>query len=130
MSLFKPPYLRLLQALIFLLFFGYLGEAVQPQIIHRAPRTVRPTGENAIVLGQLCENPYVVAIPETAPEILMQVQQYVPSAFLTNSPLGMYIQAASFPRRLPAEGLSLQLRQRYLDARVIYRPVPCRPQRR
>jgi hypothetical protein len=78
------------------------------------------------ILGQLCENPYVVAIPARNPQILQQVQQYVPSAFLTDSRLGLYVQASSFGCRAPAESLSHQLRKHSLDARVVYKPVQCR----
>ncbi|MDX2098307.1 MAG: SPOR domain-containing protein [Leptolyngbyaceae cyanobacterium bins.59] len=84
------------------------------------------SGEEApIILGQPCDNSYVVAIPTRNFQLLDQVQTIVPTAFLTRIWLGFYIQAGSYAQRSPAETLTHQLRERGFDARVIYKPVDC-----
>lgn len=77
------------------------------------------------ILGQPCDRSYVVVIPARDRQILRQVQQRVPTAFLTNSRLGWYIQAGAFASRAPAEALGFQLRQQFRDVRVAYLPVRC-----
>jgi hypothetical protein len=79
-----------------------------------------------ITLGQPCDRPYIVVIPTSNPELLQQVQDHVPTAFLTESRLGSYILAGSAPRRSEASSVTRQLRrQGFVDARVVYRPVRC-----
>ena len=121
----KLTLLGLLQALIFLSVSWLVNKPSRSQNLNLEPIIQPQTEDGVTVLGQPCENPYVVAIPSSNPQILEKVQQYAPSAFLTNSPLGLYIQAGSFSDRAPAEILSLTLRQYNLDARVAYLPVPC-----
>ena len=84
-----------------------------------------PETDTVVTLGQPCNHPYVVAVPGANPNILSRVQAFVPSAFVTDSRLGAYVQAGSSPRRAPAETVSRQLRREGLDARVIYRPIEC-----
>lgn len=78
-----------------------------------------------IILGQPCNQPYIVVIPTRDPDLLDQVQVYAPAAFLTESRLGPYIQADSAPTRGIAEAWSRRLRRQGFDARVVYRPVDC-----
>lgn len=82
-------------------------------------------GENALILGQPCTRPYVVAIPANSFQLLDRVQLQVPSAFLTDSPLGSYVLAGAFAHRLLAESLESQLRYFGFDARVLYKPIAC-----
>lgn len=101
-------------------FSAKLGVAVEP---------VAPQLSAVTVLGQPCEKPYVVAIPETDPGLLDRVQVWMPTAFVTQSQLGLYIFVGSFSEWQVAELLNLQLRQRGFDARVLYKPLPCFAQR-
>jgi hypothetical protein len=75
-----------------------------------------------IVLGDLPDSPYVVAVPGREDVTLEAVRQCVPDAFLTKSRLGSYIRAGAFPHRSDAEKLSRHLRSLKLDARVMYFP--------
>lgn len=78
-----------------------------------------------IVLGQPCQNAYVVAIPTKDFRILDQVQHHISTAFLTQGEFGFYIQVGSYPDRLAAEQLYHQLRPQGFDVRVMYRPLHC-----
>jgi hypothetical protein len=95
------------------------GVAVEP---------VAPQLKTVTVLGQPCEKPYVVAIPETDPGLLDRVQAWLPTAFLTQSQFGLYVLAGSFSEWQVAELLNRQLQQRGFDSRVLYKPVPCSAQ--
>ena len=79
----------------------------------------------SITLGQPCGQPYVVAVPYGTVDLLSRVQATVPSAFITDSRFGPYVQAGSSSRRAPAERINHQLRRAGFDARVIYRPIAC-----
>ena len=76
--------------------------------------------EEAIMLGQPQDSPYVVVIPGSRDELLDRVQAIVPTAFITDSRRGWYINAGSFNRRTDAEVVSTVLRHQGLDARVVY----------
>ncbi|MBW4647105.1 MAG: SPOR domain-containing protein [Kastovskya adunca ATA6-11-RM4] len=110
-----------------LLVMACLGLASQYSIAQQVPPNLSaPTTQaETIILGQPCENTYVVVIPASDPKILDKVKPYRPLAFLTNSRLGWYVQAGSFSDRALAESLSYQLRSVNLDARVAYLPVRC-----
>lgn len=86
---------------------------------------ISPEGDTLI--GQPCDRPYVVAIPTPDPGSLEKLQQAIPTAFITYSHLGWYIQAGAADHPQKAEILNLQLRLLGWDSRVIYRPVPCSP---
>jgi hypothetical protein len=77
------------------------------------------------VLGQSCKDPYVVAIPAAQPQLLDKVQALIPTAFLSISQFGRYVLAASYDNWSAAELLNRQLRQQGLDARILYKPLPC-----
>jgi hypothetical protein len=79
--------------------------------------------DEQIILGDLPNAPYVVAVPGQAAEQLAVVRQCVPDAFQTDSSLGAYIRAGAFSDRRSAERLSRHLRRAFnLDARVMYWP--------
>lgn len=84
-----------------------------------------PNSSEVIILGQPCQNPYVVAIPTADAAVLDRVQTYAPGAFFTDSRLGSYVQAGSFIHRSLADEFSLQLRHAGFRARTIYRPIAC-----
>ncbi|MEB3211918.1 MAG: SPOR domain-containing protein [Leptolyngbyaceae bacterium] len=73
-----------------------------------------------VVLGQPSNAPFVVAIPGSREDRLEQLQELVPTAFLTDSRRGRYIQAGAFSSRSNAEALSSFLRHQGFDARVVY----------
>lgn len=81
------------------------------------------SNDEPILLGQPDDSPYVVAIPARRDDLLEQVQDSIPTAFLTDSRRGQYIQVGAFPRRSLAEELSRDLRDQGFDARVVYFPV-------
>lgn len=89
------------------------------------PPTLDTESRSVVVLGQPCDQPYVVAVPARDPTILNQVQQLVPTAFLTDSPLGFYVQAGASVRRSSLESLNQRLRRQGLDARIAFRPIRC-----
>lgn len=64
--------------------------------------------------------PYVIAIPGEGWQVLRDVQEYVPDAFLTENRRGAYVQAGAFATRADAEDEEQYLRDRGLDARVIF----------
>lgn len=78
---------------------------------------------DVIVLGQPQNFPYVVVIPGDEFELLREVQEVVPTAFMTSSRRGRYIYTASFPKRRPADALNAQLRHLGFDAQVTYMPT-------
>jgi peptidoglycan hydrolase-like protein with peptidoglycan-binding domain len=63
---------------------------------------------------------YVVVVPITNGDTLFRVRQFIPNAFPSESRLGDYVNAGSYPNQEEAERLSRQLRQAGLDARVEY----------
>ena len=78
---------------------------------------------DVIVLGQPQNFPYVVVIPGDEFELLREVQEVAPTAFMTSSRRGRYIHTASFPKRRPADALNAQLRHLGFDAQVTYIPT-------
>jgi cell division protein FtsN len=82
-----------------------------------------PAEPETMIWGQPDDAPYVVAIPARRDDLLYQVQEIVPTAFLTDSRRGTYVQAGAFPMRSQAQALSRELRDQGFDARVVYLPV-------
>ena len=78
--------------------------------------------DEAIILGDIPDAPYVVVVPGEGGDLLDAVRQCVPDAFQTHSRLGRYIRAGAFLNRGSAEQLSRHLRSIKLDARVVYFP--------
>lgn len=66
--------------------------------------------------------PYVVAVPVKTGATLAEVRQAGANAFLAGSKRGTYIQAGAYTSREDAERATQILRDRRLDARVVYRP--------
>ncbi len=66
--------------------------------------------------------PYIVAVPVKTGATLVEVRQTSANAFLAGSKRGTYIQAGAFTNREDAERATRILRDRRLDARVVYRP--------
>ena len=63
---------------------------------------------------------YVTAVPVRTMETLLQVRQFIPSAFESKSGRGNYVYAGGYPNREAAESLKHFLRSQGLDARVLY----------
>jgi len=82
---------------------------------------VRQTPQFAAAPGSV-GFPYVVAVPVKTGATLSEVRQAASNAFLAGSKRGTYIQAGAYNSREDAERATQRLRDRRLDARVIYRP--------
>jgi hypothetical protein len=95
-----------------------------PALNSPVPNDPLVDGDRPIVLGQPRNAPYIVAIPGADVATLLRVQRYIPTAFITDSRYGSYIQAGAFSDRAPAEERSRGLRGLGFDARVAYFPVP------
>jgi hypothetical protein len=63
----KPTLLGLLQALIFLSVSWLVNKPSRSQNLNLEPIIQPQTEDGVTVLGQPCENPYVVAIPSSNP---------------------------------------------------------------
>lgn len=63
---------------------------------------------------------YTVVVPLTVPEILERVRSFAPSATVYNSRLGEYVSAGKFSSYYRAKEFSERLRDRDLNARVVY----------
>ncbi|NJN30816.1 MAG: hypothetical protein HC824_10640 [Synechococcales cyanobacterium RM1_1_8] len=79
---------------------------------------VQPVAGTAGVAGY----PYVVAVPIKTGATLGEVRQVLADAFLAGSKRGLYIQAGAYGSRGDAEQVTQLLRDRRIDARVVYRP--------
>ena len=66
------------------------------------------------------EKRYVVVVPLTIPEVLDRVRLFVPNATVNNTGLGRYVNAGEFTNHNKAKQLNKRLRDRGLDARVVY----------
>lgn len=66
--------------------------------------------------------PYIVAVPVKTGATLAEVRRAAANAFLAGSKRGTYIQAGAYNSREDAERATQVLRDRRLDARVVYRP--------
>jgi len=82
---------------------------------------IRQTPQFAAAPGSI-GFPYVVAIPVKTGATLSEVRRAASNAFLAGSKRGTYIQAGAYNSREDAERATQRLRDRRLDARVIYRP--------
>ncbi len=65
-------------------------------------------------------NRFFVIIPSTEEAVLAKAQTIVPTAKLTSSKQGIYIEVQGYPDRSSAEILNLTMRSQGLDARVIF----------
>ena len=63
-----------------------------------------------------------MAVPVKTGATLAEVRQSAANAFLAGSKRGTYIQAGAYTTREDAERATQVLRDRRLDARVVYRP--------
>jgi len=66
------------------------------------------------------KNRYFVIIPSTVDAVLDKARNIVPTARLTSSDRGTYIEVQGYPDRPSAETLNATLRSQGLDSRVIY----------
>lgn len=101
-----------------------LEQEIQQELLDfsASSETVTEVSE-VVVIGQPAGFPYVVVVPGSYIRRLKRVQEIVPTAFITSSRRGTYIQAASFPSRGPANDLSERLRHFGFDAQVAYLPT-------
>jgi hypothetical protein len=63
---------------------------------------------------------YYVIVPSTSPSLLEKAREIVPTAKLSSSRLGAYIEIQGFSKRSSAESLNSMVRSRGFDSRVIY----------
>jgi hypothetical protein len=68
----------------------------------------------------LSRNRYYVIVPSSVDTVLTKVRNIVPTARLTASERGTYIEVQGFPDRGSAEALNINMRSQGLDSRVIY----------
>jgi hypothetical protein len=66
------------------------------------------------------KNRYFVIIPSTVDTVLEKAQSIVPTARLTSSDRGTYIEVQGYSDRASAETLNATMRSRGLDSRVIF----------
>ncbi len=66
------------------------------------------------------KNRYFVIIPSTVGSVLDKARNIVPTARLTSSDRGTYIEVQGYPDRPSAETLNATMRSQGLDSRVIY----------
>jgi peptidoglycan hydrolase-like protein with peptidoglycan-binding domain len=84
-------------------------------------RTLNAAGVSTAVGGEYDPTErYVVIVPKNDITTLAQVQQIVPTAFLSKARLGDYVHAGAFLTLDAADAQSKLLRSRGLDARVAY----------
>ena len=82
---------------------------------------IRQTPQLAVAEG-ISGSPYIVAVPVKTGGSLAEVRQFSSGAFLAGSKRGTYIQAGAYSSREDAEQATQTLRNRRIDARVVYRP--------
>jgi peptidoglycan hydrolase-like protein with peptidoglycan-binding domain len=82
-------------------------------------QTLSALGISSAVGGDTSER-YVVIVPKNDNTTLARVRQISPSAFLSTSRLGEYVQAGTFPTQEAADRQTRLLRSQGLDARVTY----------
>ncbi len=83
-------------------------------------RVIPRQNNNDVAISSTNRYPYIVAIPGEGWQVLRDVQEYVSDAFLTENRRGAYVQAGAFATRADAEDEEQYLRDRGLDARVIF----------
>ncbi len=97
---------------------GQTGQPVPIQTVP-APNTTNTTA--AInPPPTLSRNRYYVIVPSSVDTVLAKVRNLVPTARLTASERGTYIEVQGFPDRGSAEALNTNMRSQGLDSRVIY----------
>jgi hypothetical protein len=69
---------------------------------------------------QTTRNRYFVIIPSTVDTVLVKARSIVPTAKLTSSDRGTYIEVQGYPDRPSADTLNATMRSQGLDSRVIY----------
>jgi hypothetical protein len=91
-------------------------------LIPPAPNlTILPAPPSVAELGvRQSGNRYFVIIPSTVDTVLVKVRSIVPTAKLTSSDRGTYIEVQGYPDRPSAETLNATMRSQGLDSRVIY----------
>lgn len=81
-----------------------------------APPSVNENRE----VKEAVRNRFFVIIPSTEETVLAKTQTLVPTAKLTSSKQGIYIEVQGYPDRSSAEILNLTMRSQGLDSRVIF----------
>ncbi|WP_041429147.1 SPOR domain-containing protein [Synechococcus sp. PCC 7502] len=84
------------------------------------PLPAPPSLSEASKITEAARNRYLVIIPSTAEVVLVKARAIVPSAKLSSSNRGSYIEVQSYPDRSSAETLNATMRSQGLDSRVIY----------
>ncbi|MCS6959252.1 MAG: hypothetical protein RMK91_04305 [Pseudanabaenaceae cyanobacterium SKYGB_i_bin29] len=82
------------------------------------PTTTSTVGQELQAFAQ--RNRYFVIIPTVSEDILARVKQIVPTAKLSASERGAYIEIKGYPDRGSAEELNRDMRNRGFDSRVIF----------
>jgi hypothetical protein len=84
--------------------------------------TYLPSDTSPINITNSAQYRFVTAIPMSTGGVgaLIQVQRFIPNAFVAKSFRGDYIYAGGYPNRDAAESLKHFLRSQGLDARVLY----------
>jgi hypothetical protein len=95
---------------------GQPGQPVPIQTYPTAPNTTAEINPPPT----LSRNRYYVIVPSSVDSVLAKVRNLVPTARLTASERGTYIEVQGFPERGSAEALSINMRSQGLDSRVIY----------
>jgi len=95
-------------------------EISRPQQTYQA--TPQLPGQTASINPppEVSRNRYFVIIPSAADAILQKTRNIVPTARLTATERGTYIEVQGYPERRSADTLSSTLRSQGLDSRVIY----------
>ncbi|WP_017654730.1 hypothetical protein [Fortiea contorta] len=126
---FSQPINRyLVTAVAGIILWNALSSAVWAQSTKCEPKSQLPatvahnsfSPENAIVIGKLPEQPYIVIVPGESDQLLNSVKACVSHAFLAHHQLGNYVFTESFSQKADAYRLSDLLRSHGLDARVVY----------
>jgi hypothetical protein len=96
------------------------GQPGQPVPIQTYPAPAPNTTEAIEPPPTVSRNRYYVIVPSSVDTVLAKVRNIVPTARLTASERGTYIEVQGFPERGSAEALNTNMRSQGLDARVIY----------
>ncbi len=95
--------------------------------IQRAPTSTLPspnlttnTNAGSELQAFAQRNRYFVIIPTISPEVLAQVRQITPTAKLSATERGAFIEIQGYPDRGSAENLNRDFRNRGFDSRVIF----------
>jgi len=79
-----------------------------------------PSNPSTTSIENSAQYRYVTAVPLRSVQTLVQVRQFIPSAFISKSGRGDYVYTGGYPNRDAAESLKHFLRSQGLDARVLY----------